>query len=218
MGRPRQNPASLRRRLLGSLEYSREEAYNIWDQSRRAVGEVESSTGTSFGRNVAEEERMHAREPPSLNAQSTMNSESDGPSMPAVPEADSFARSQERHRTLHRARQTRDQLRRMARRHAAPTPPYFEEDLDITGGRDFGETHRTYYHSSAPSHISTFDNGLSPVASSITLPPFTSLPNTRSPAHQSGDSSPRRPVGDESEPLNSFLSRMDVSNGLLAFF
>ena len=210
MGRPRQNPASLRRRLLGSLEHSREEAYQIWEgHSRRNAREPESDTSSSLhirAQRILDEERaILAREPPSLVAQPSGNSEPDGPGMPAVPEPSLFARSEERYLAAHRSR-TRDQLRRMARRHAAPTPPYFEEDLEITGGREVGDPHRAVYHGYAPPPP--------PPDSSLTLPPITTLPFAQSPIHRSGNSSPRRPQVDEAEPFTSFLSRMDVSYSL----
>lgn len=75
-----------------------------------------------------EQERMRLRDPLSFERQQPSNTE-DGPLMPPVPESRDYAGIEDRQREIYRLRQVRQDLRRMARRHPAPTPPYTDNDL-----------------------------------------------------------------------------------------
>lgn len=73
------------------------------------------------------EQRMRLRE--SFERQNPLNTEIDGPLMPPVPESRDYATTvEERRRELERSH-IRD-LRRMARRHPAPTPSYADVDVN----------------------------------------------------------------------------------------
>ena len=63
-----------------------------------------------------------------IERRNPLNIEIDGPWMPPVPESRDFTAVEERRREIQRGH-IRD-LRRMARRHPAPTPPYTEADID----------------------------------------------------------------------------------------
>jgi hypothetical protein len=126
-----------------------------------------------------DEERPRTREPTAMGREGILLLEHEGSIMPAVPEASLFTRNQDRLRGLQRARQAaRDHTRRLARRHAAPTPPYFDQDVE-SGDYPF-----------PPSPL---------LASSIT--PAWSATSF------SGRTSPQSPVMDTNES-RSFSSRM----------
>jgi len=77
-----------------------------------------------------EQERMRLRDTLSFERQHPPNSEMDGPFMPPVPESRDYTGIEERQREILRLRQVRQDLRRMARRHPAPTPPYTDRDAE----------------------------------------------------------------------------------------
>lgn len=63
--------------------------------------------------------------------------EIDGPLMPPAPESRdyrSYTGSEERRREIQRLRQVGQDIRRMTRRHPAPTPPYQESDYSHVAG------------------------------------------------------------------------------------
>ena len=76
-----------------------------------------------------EREQMRLRDTLSFEREHLPSAEMDGPMMPPVPESRDFAGTVERQREIQRLQQVRRDLRRMARRRPAPTPPYTDTDL-----------------------------------------------------------------------------------------
>ena len=90
--------------------------------------------------NTMDEERTRLRDPLSFERQHPPSSEMDGPLMPPVPESRDYSvmvieerRLADRIRELEQIRRDRSDLRRMARRHPAPTPPYAATDIGSVG-------------------------------------------------------------------------------------
>jgi hypothetical protein len=86
-------------------------------------------------------ERMRLRDQLSFERQRIGTSDNDGPSLPPAPESEDYhtrletvrqiQRREREHFQLQEARR-RQELRRMARRRTAPTPPYVEGELSYT--------------------------------------------------------------------------------------
>lgn len=87
------------------------------------------------GRSIFEQERMRLRDTLSFERQHPPSNEIDGPFMPPVPESRDFSATEERQRDVRdnfRLRSlARQDLRRVARRRPAPTPPYTDTDLNF---------------------------------------------------------------------------------------
>lgn len=118
-------------------------------------------------------ERMRLRDTLSFERQHPPSNEVDGPFMPPVPESRDYSGTEEREREILRVRAMRQDMRRMARRRPAPTPPYTDIDLSVN----------TLFNDGRPGIDSPRPSSLTPV---------------RSPSHQSSpaeaDISPRRPL------------------------
>ncbi|PQE30508.1 hypothetical protein CJF32_00010229 [Rutstroemia sp. NJR-2017a WRK4] len=65
----------------------------------------------------------------SFERQHAPTTDADGPLMPPVPESRDYSATTEHQRDLRRLYQVRQDLRRMARRRPAPTPPYTDTDI-----------------------------------------------------------------------------------------
>jgi len=125
--------------MLGLVsEGNSPEEYEVWEgQQRSGSNEADSASVASLQARIAqrifeEEQQSRIRDINPFARQPPPNAESDGPLMPPVPESrDYTAGMEERTREIQRMRQVRQDLRRMARRHPAPTPPYTDTDLTL---------------------------------------------------------------------------------------
>lgn len=127
---------SRRRRMLGMVSDARPDEFEVQILDPPSGGppnETEMPSGAPFqsrAMRMFEQERMRLRDTLSFERQHAPNSEMDGPLMPPVPESRDYAGIEERQREIQRLRQVRQDLRRMARRHPAPTPPYTDRDIE----------------------------------------------------------------------------------------
>lgn len=121
-----------RRRLLGlvgaetDLEFEAPEP-----QPERHTAHDDLTSAASLQQRAMqmfEQERMRLRDPLSYERQRLPTFEADGIPMPPVPESRDYAGIEDRHREINRLRQVRQDLRRIARRRPAPTPPYIDGD------------------------------------------------------------------------------------------
>jgi hypothetical protein len=125
-----------RRRMLGMVSDAHPEDFEVQvlePQSGGPSNQSELPSGPPFqsrAMRMFEQERMRLRDTLSFERQHAPNSEMDGPLMPPVPESRDYAGIEERQREIQRLRQVRQDLRRMARRHPAPTPPYTDRDIE----------------------------------------------------------------------------------------
>jgi hypothetical protein len=126
-----------RRRMLGIVSDARPEDFEVQILEPSSGGpshENEMRSGALFQSRGAmrmfEQDRMRLRDTLSFERQHAPHSEMDGPLMPPVPESRDYAGVEERQREIQRLRQVRQDLRRMARRQPAPTPPYTDRDID----------------------------------------------------------------------------------------
>lgn len=125
-----------RRRMLGMVSDARPEDFEVQVLEPPLGGppnESEMPSGAPFQSRAIrmfEQERMRLRDTLSFERQHAPNSEMDGPLMPPVPESRDYAGVEERQREIQRLRQVRQDLRRMARRQPAPTPPYTDRDIE----------------------------------------------------------------------------------------
>ncbi len=121
-----------RRRMLGLMPENEPEEYEVSEiQQEIPPNQAQLPSPASLqsrAMRMFEQERIRLRDPLSFERQHPSNTE-DGPLMPPVPESRDYAGIEERQREIYRLRQVRQDLRRMARRHPAPTPPYTDNDL-----------------------------------------------------------------------------------------
>lgn len=101
---------------------------------------------------MVEQERMRMRDSLSFERQHPSNLDVDGPLMPPVPESRDYSVAEERQREIYRLRQVRQDLRRMARRHPAPTPPYTDSDLAFLARTDSPRLSSSLTPVLSPSH------------------------------------------------------------------
>ncbi len=133
-----------RRRMLGIVSDARPEDFEVQILEPPSGGppnESEMPSGAPFqsrAMRMFEQERMRLRDTLSFERQHAPTSEIDGPLMPPVPESRDYARVEQRQREIERLRQVRQDLRRMARRQPAPTPPYTDRDIDYMARRGTG--------------------------------------------------------------------------------
>ena len=109
-----------------------------------------------------ERERTRMRDALSFERQHPPNSDIDGPLMPPVPESRDYSFAEERQREIHRLRQVRQDLRRMARRHPAPTPPYTDSDLAFLARTDSPRLSSSMTPVLSPSHQNSIGDSFSP--------------------------------------------------------
>jgi hypothetical protein len=125
--------------MLGLVSDSNSpDEYEVWDsQQRSGSNEADSASVASLQARIAhrifeEEQQSRIRDTNPFARQVPPNADADGPLMPPVPESRDYAAGmEERTREIQRMRQVRQDLRRMARRHPAPTPPYTDTDLTL---------------------------------------------------------------------------------------
>jgi hypothetical protein len=163
-----------RRRMLGMLadaepeEHEPAERPRVYPWDRNTTHEHE---GRTMGM-LDQSERMRLRDTLSFERQHVPSNETDGPFMPPVPESRDYSGTEERQREILRLRAMRQDLRRIARRRPAPTPPYTDADLSV--------------------------NMILNTRPRVDSPGPSSLTPARSPSHQSSPGeaniSPRRPL------------------------
>lgn len=128
-----------RRRMLGIVSGDPTPGdYEVWERqtSQSPPEDTDLTSATSLtGRARArayrmfEDERMRLRDTLSFERQPPPARDPDGPLMPPVPESRDYTSFEERRREIQRLHDVRRDLRRIARRRPAPTPPYTETDL-----------------------------------------------------------------------------------------
>ncbi|KAE8453023.1 hypothetical protein EG329_012210 [Mollisiaceae sp. DMI_Dod_QoI] len=162
-----------RRRMLGMIVDTEPEEYEI-SESRPGGVSAQNETRDAQARSMGwfEQERMRLRDSLSFERQHPPGNEIDGPFMPPVPESRDYSGSEERQREILRLRAVRQDLRRMARRRPAPTPPYTDTDLN-------------YIARNGPGISSPRPSSLTPARSPPYQPPIFEA-----------DASPRRPLED----------------------
>ncbi|KAK0107079.1 hypothetical protein ONS95_003788 [Cadophora gregata] len=139
-----------RRRILGMMPEAEPEEFEVSEGQQANISDLPSSVpvASRVWRDALSFERQH---PP--------NSDIDGPLMPPVPESRDYSFAEERQREIHRLRQVRQDLRRMARRHPAPTPPYTDSDLAFLARTDSPRLSSSMTPVLSPSrHTSTGDS------------------------------------------------------------
>ncbi|KUJ11996.1 uncharacterized protein LY89DRAFT_738622 [Mollisia scopiformis] len=118
-----------RRRMLGMLADAEPEDFEPSENRQRVP--TSDRTGELDGRSMFEQERMRLRDTLSFERQHRPSNEIDGLFMPPVPESRDYSGTEERQREILRLRAIRQDLRRVARRRPAPTPPYTDTDLNF---------------------------------------------------------------------------------------
>lgn len=124
-----------RRRMLGMVGEANPGDYEVWENrqtSRSPPNEPDITSVASLharAHRMFEDERMRLRDTLSFERQHPPTREIDGPLMPPVPESRDYSAFDERRREIQRLHDVRRDLRRIARRRPAPTPPYTESDL-----------------------------------------------------------------------------------------
>ncbi|PBP25098.1 hypothetical protein BUE80_DR003916 [Diplocarpon rosae] len=91
--------------------------------------QIEVFSSNSVHRQMHERARERMRESYNLMRQQSSSNTQDSHFMPPVPESRDYTGADETQREIYRARQLRLDLRRLGRRHPAPTPPYTDGDL-----------------------------------------------------------------------------------------
>ena len=144
--------------MLGMVSDAQPEDFEVQvlePQSRDLPNQGDMPSGLPFqsrAMRMFEQERMRLRDSLSFERQHVPNSEIDGPLMPPVPESRDFAGMEERQREIQRLRQVRQDLRRMARRHPAPTPPYTDRDIEYMARNSGNSPRMSMTPSLSPSH------------------------------------------------------------------
>jgi hypothetical protein len=124
-----------RRRMLGMVGEPTPGDYEVWERqaSRSPPNEPDVTSVASLharAHRMFEDERMRLRDTLSFERQHPPPPRDvDGPLMPPVPESRDYSSFEERRREIQRLHDVRRDLRRIARRRPAPTPPYTETDL-----------------------------------------------------------------------------------------
>ena len=128
---------NIRRRVQGIVTDSSSGRYEIWENavrdqrpSPRHADEL-SNASHARGARALEEERMRLRDSISFERQHPPNVVIDGPLMPPAPEPRDYTTTETRRREIQRLLEVRRDLRRIARRRPAPTPPYTDTDLAL---------------------------------------------------------------------------------------
>jgi len=153
VGHPRMSPETRRRRIIGRfMEFDRLDDFYVVEPNTQGgapprdddITPASLPSGRPYHSNTSPDyERMRLRDQLSFERQHTGNSDNESPSLPPAPESEDFnareldvlrqqserqlQRSERLNQQLLQARRRQD-LRRMARRRAAPTPPYLEGD------------------------------------------------------------------------------------------
>ncbi|KAL2073613.1 hypothetical protein VTL71DRAFT_10939 [Oculimacula yallundae] len=127
-----------RRRILGLMPEA--EQYEDVPEGQRGnepnYTEGDSLASSSGLSRALRLERLRMRDPLSFEREHASILHIDGPLMPPVPESRDYSVAEERQREIYRLRHARQSLRRMSRRHPAPTPPYTDMDLAFTRQAD----------------------------------------------------------------------------------
>jgi len=137
-----------RRRMLGMVGDINGDNYEVWENAHRSPPEVADATPVASiqaaqAHRMFERERMRLRDNLSFERRYPPVTEVDAPLMPPVPESTEFndtISDQEQIRLRHfaerriereRSHDARRDLRRIARRRPAPTPPYSEREVSL---------------------------------------------------------------------------------------
>ncbi|PBP19364.1 hypothetical protein BUE80_DR009882 [Diplocarpon rosae] len=115
-----------RRRVAPDVEVQESELPEFQQNTPTDHGEVFSSN--SVHRQMHERARERMRESYNLMRQQSSSNTQDSHFMPPVPESRDYTGADETQREIYRARQLRLDLRRLGRRHPAPTHPYTDGD------------------------------------------------------------------------------------------
>lgn len=127
---------NIRRRVQSMVADSSTDRYEVWENAARDPPPPPrrpelSSASPARGARTAEDERMRIRDTISFERQHPPNVVIDGPLMPPAPEPRDYASADVRRREIQRILEMRRDLRRIARRRPAPTPPYTDTDLAL---------------------------------------------------------------------------------------
>lgn len=124
---------NIRRRIQGMAADASQDRYDVWENptreqrpSPRRDEEPPAAPRPRFN-----EDRMRLRDTLSFERQSPPNMEIDGPLMPPAPEPREYPSADVRRREIQRLLEVRRDLRRIARRRPAPTPPYTDTDIAL---------------------------------------------------------------------------------------
>ncbi|KAG4438420.1 hypothetical protein IFR05_006126 [Cadophora sp. M221] len=148
-----------RRRILGLMPEAEPEEFEVSEsQQGNMPNQVELRSSAALqmrALRMVEQERMRMHDSLSFERQHPSNPDVDGPLMPPVPESRDYSVAEERQREIYRLRQVRQDLRRMARRHPAPTPPYTDSDLAFLARTDSPRLSSSLTPVLSPSHQPT---------------------------------------------------------------
>jgi hypothetical protein len=113
-----------------------QDRYDVWDNlardQRPSPRRAEEPPAASHSRGPRfDDDRMRLRDTLSFERQPLPNMEIDGPLMPPAPEPREYPSGDVRRREIQRLLEVRRDLRRIARRRPAPTPPYTDTDLAL---------------------------------------------------------------------------------------
>lgn len=119
--------------MLGMVTDTNTGDYEVWENQRSRTPPIDPDFASvaslqTRAQRMIEEERG-SRDTLSFERQRPPNTEQDGSLMPPVPESRDYSGIEDRQMEIQRLRQVRQDLRSMARRHPAPTPPYTETDI-----------------------------------------------------------------------------------------
>ncbi|PVH84353.1 hypothetical protein DL98DRAFT_651587 [Cadophora sp. DSE1049] len=159
-----------RRRILGMMPEAEPEEFEVSEGQQGSMADLPSLAPLhSRAMRIVEQERERARmrDALSFERQHPLNSDIDGPLMPPVPESRDYSFAEERQREIHRLRQVRQDLRRMARRHPAPTPPYTDSDLAFLARTDSPRLSSSMTPVLSPSHQPSIGDSFSPPRRSL---------------------------------------------------
>lgn len=159
VGHPRMSPETRRRRIIGRMaDFERAEEYEVVEPDTPG-GAPPRDEDNIIVPQETDYERLRLHDQLSFERQRTGAEDNDGPSLPPAPESEDFNSSSRLealrmiHRSVARDREAyqlqearrRQELRRMARRRTAPTPPYVEGDMTYNprANRPEGEERRS---------------------------------------------------------------------------
>jgi hypothetical protein len=219
---------NIRRRVQSMVADAGPDHYEVWENAMREplpppprrpdLATASHAASHARAARAVEDEQMRLRDTVSFERQHPPNVVVDGPLMPPAPEPRDYASADVRRREIQRLLEVRRDLRRIARRRPAPTPPYTDTDLALmarmgtespgplsdTPTRSplpLGERETTVSFSGRPAS----ENSSSAVLDRSRRPPHSSSRQPRSQERRnpgqemSGIDGPGAPAGDPSE-------------------
>ncbi|KAH7356630.1 hypothetical protein BKA65DRAFT_534440 [Rhexocercosporidium sp. MPI-PUGE-AT-0058] len=204
-----------RRRILGLMPEAEPEEFEVSEgQQGNMLAQVELPSPAALQMRafrMVEQERMRMRDPLSFERQHPSNPDVDGPLMPPVPESRDYSVAEERHREIYRLRQVRQDLRRMARRHPAPTPPYTDSDLAFLARTDSPRLSSSLTPVLSPSHQPSTNDMDSPPRRPLEEADFSFTARV----HPYTDSIGRPTLSERAQALNRTASNIERSRRLI---